>query len=150
MAAPICMVVITEANHKSSTYRFQSNPASRNGRLKRMQLITLKGRFPTPRSLIYYIPRKKKNLIFKFQQSLTPINEKGIAVVEKKDSENGSEGQAPALQEVGGSFWRSLSSFKIRFDAIAFLFLYLSRFYFYFLSSFWNMVREGEDVYTDL
>lgn len=25
---------------------------------------------------------------------------------------------APALQEVGGSFWRSLSSFKIRFEAM--------------------------------
>lgn len=27
--------------------------------------------------------------------------------------------EQPALQEVGGSFWRSLSSFKIRFDAIS-------------------------------
>jgi hypothetical protein len=26
----------------------------------------------------------------------------------------------PALQDVGGSFWRSLSSFKIRFDAITY------------------------------
>ena len=38
--------------------------------------------------------------------------------VEIKEEKEKEKEKKPALQDVGGSFWRSLSSFKIRFEAI--------------------------------
>lgn len=52
---------------------------------------------------------KWKHTIFNFKQKTAAINEKKVDL-EKKE--------IPALHDVGGSFCKSLSSFRIRFDAI--------------------------------
>ena len=39
-------------------------------------------------------------------------------IKDKIEEEEEEKNKIPALQEVGGSLWRSLSSFKIRLEAI--------------------------------